>query len=109
MQMTRNALFSSAFFLFTCIVTLGQSGPAPSGVAANGQGGAPVSYVSVTQVNAMLSELQDASTKTQSVLQKLRIEKWKADGSYKKQALGNAESIERNLQGALPEIIAQLR
>jgi hypothetical protein len=109
MQMKRNALFSSAFFLLTCIVTLGQSGPAPSGAAANGQGGSPVSYASVTQLNGMLSELEDTSKKTQSDLQKLRVEKWKADGSYKKQALGNAESIERNLQGALPEIIGQLR
>jgi hypothetical protein len=109
MQMKRNALLSSAFFLSTCIVTLGQSGPAPSGAAANGQGGSPVSYASVTQLNGMLSELEDTSKKTQSDLQKLRIEKWKADGSYKKQALGNAESIERNLQGALPEIIGQLR
>src|SRR5256885_12987334 len=109
MQMKRNALFSSASFLLTCMVTLGQSGPAPSGAAANGQGGSPVSYASVTQLNGMLSELEDTSKKTQSDLQKLRVEKWKADGSYNKQALGNAESIERNLQGALPEIIGQLR
>jgi hypothetical protein len=40
---------------------------------------------------------------------RLRIERWKADGSYKKQALGNVDSIQRNLQGALPEIITQLR
>ena len=37
------------------------------------------------------------------------IEKWKASGSDKKQALGNVDSIQRNLQGALPEIITQLR
>jgi chromosome segregation ATPase len=42
-------------------------------------------------------------------LGKLRIERWKTDGSYKKQALGNVDSIQRNLQGALPEMITQLR
>src|SRR5581483_8003272 len=106
--MKRNFLPSSALFLFTCTLAPGQSGPAPLPVP-NGQGSSPVSYASVTQLNGVLGQLEDASKKTQSDLQKLRIEKWKADGSYKKQALGNVDSIERNLQGALPEIIGQLR
>lgn len=91
------------------MVALGQSGPSPMAAAGNGQGSSPVSYASVTQLNGVLTNLEDTSKKTQDDLQKLRIEKWKADGSYKKQALGNVESIERNLQGALPEIIGQLR
>lgn len=87
---------------------LAQSGPAPVGTG-RGQVSSPVSYASVTELNGLLGQLEDTSKKTQGDLQKLRIEKWKADGSYKKQALGNADSIERNLQGALPEIIGQLR
>lgn len=78
-------------------------------MAGNGQGSAPVSYASVTELNGMLGQLEDTSKNTQSDLQRLRIEKWKTDGSYKKQAMGNVESIQRNLQGALPEIIGQLR
>jgi hypothetical protein len=39
----------------------------------------------------------------------LRIERWKTDGSTKKQILGDVESVQRNLQNALPEMIAQLR
>ena len=39
----------------------------------------------------------------------MRIERWKTDGSNKKQWLARVESIQRNLQGALPEIITQLR
>ncbi len=77
-------------------------------VAAGGQG-SPVSYASVSQLNALLSQLESASKATQADLVKLRIEKWKTDNSYKKQALGNVDSIQRNLQGALPEIIGQLR
>lgn len=107
--MKRNLLLPSALFLFTGTVMLGQSGPSPVGSSANGQGSSPVSYASVTQLNGMLAQLEDASKKTQSDLQKLRIEKWKTDGSYKKQALGNVDSIQRNLGGALPEIIGQLR
>jgi hypothetical protein len=79
-----------------------------AGPAAAPQG-APVSYASVTALNGLLSQLETASKNTQSDLQKLRIERWKADGSYKKQSLANVDSIQRNLQGALPEMIAQLR
>jgi hypothetical protein len=77
------------------------SGPAP-------QGG-PVSYTSVTQLNGLLEQLDTASKTTQADLAKLRIERWKTDGSSKKQALSDGESIQRNLQNALPEMIAQLR
>jgi hypothetical protein len=77
--------------------------------ASGGQGGQPVSYASVTQLNGLLAQLETTSKDTQADLVKLRIEHWKADGSYKKQALGKVDSIQRNLQGALPEIVAQLR
>jgi hypothetical protein len=71
--------------------------------------GAPVSYASVTQVNGLLAQLETTSKATQADLAKLRIERWKTDGSSKKQALGNVDSIQRNLQEALPAIIGQLR
>jgi hypothetical protein len=74
-----------------------------------GQGGGPVSYASISQLNALLSQLEDASKATQADLAKLRIDRWKTDGSTKKQALANVDSIQRNLHGALPEIIGQLR
>lgn len=63
----------------------------------------------MSQLNGMLAQLEAASKNTQVDLAKLRIEKWKTDSSYKKQALGNVDSIQRNLQGALPEILGQLR
>ena len=78
----------------------------PSGPAAQS---APVSYASVTQLNGMLAQLEATSKNTQADLVKLRIEQWKTDSASKKQALANVDSIQRNLQGALPEIIAQLR
>jgi hypothetical protein len=71
--------------------------------------GAPVSYASVTQVNGLLAQLDATSKTTQADLTKLRIERWKTDASTKKQALGNVDSIQRNLQNALPEMLAQLR
>lgn len=73
-----------------------------------GQGG-PVSYASVSELNGLLSQLENASKSTQADLVKLRIEKWKTNGSDKKQALAYVDSIQRNLQGGLPEVITQLR
>src|ERR1700730_405121 len=69
----------------------------------------PVSYSSANQLNALLSQLEEASQAAQSDLAKMRVEKWKTDSGSKRQAQGNAESIQRNLQSALPEIIAELR
>jgi TolA-binding protein len=106
--MTRNFLRASLFLLLCIAVAAGQSGPMTSAGGAGAQG-APVSYASVSQLNGLLSQLETTSKATQSDLVKLRIEKWKTDNSYKKQALGNVDSIQRNLQGALPEIIGQLR
>lgn len=85
-----------------CIApALGQGGPV--------QGTQPVSYASMTELNGMLTQLEAASKSTQGDLSKLRIDRWKMDGSSKKQMLANIDSIQRNLQDALPEIISQLR
>jgi len=93
-----------------CIeVAVGQSDPAPATAAADKQSIQPVSYASVTQLNGLLAQLEASSKNTQSDLVKLRIEHWKTDNGTKKQNLANVDSIQRNLQGALPEIISQMR
>src|SRR6202035_4193179 len=74
--------------------------PAPQG---------PVSYASVNQLNAMLSQLEQTSQAAQVDLAKLRIDKWKIDSGSKRQTQGNVESVQRNLQSALPEMIAELK
>jgi hypothetical protein len=124
--MKRTVLLSvlSSSFLLCLSGALGQAGPTPAASAANGhyaaqaraaspgtsaQGGQPVSYASVTQLNGMLTQLEASAKSTQDDLAKLRIERWKTDGGSKKQILANVDSIQRNLQSALPEIIAQLR
>jgi len=78
------------------------------GTVASAQG-APVSYASVTQVNGLLTQLETTSKAAQGDLTNLRIERWKTDAATKKQALGNVDSILRNLQNALPGIIEKLR
>ena len=78
------------------------------GTVASAQG-APVSYASVTQVNGLLTQLETTSKAAQGDLTNLRIERWKTDAGTKKQALGNVDSILRNLQNALPAIVEKLR
>jgi hypothetical protein len=68
----------------------------------------PVAYASVSELNGILTQLKQTAQSMQSDLGKTRIEKWKTDGATKRQTLANVESIQRNLQSALPETIAQL-
>src|SRR5437899_7539723 len=69
----------------------------------------PVPYSSVSQLNVLLSQLEQTAQSSQVDLAKLRIERWKADAGSKRQTQANVESVERNLQTALPEIIGELR
>jgi len=115
--MRRTVIAAAGLCSLLCAAGFGQSGPAPAAssspqYSAQGrpaQSNEPVSYASVTQLNGMLSQLEATSKNTQADLVKLRIEHWKTDTNSKKQALSNVDSIQRNLQGALPEIISKLR
>ncbi len=69
---------------------------------------APVAYASVSELNGILTPLQQTSQSMQSDLGKLRIEKWKTDNATRRQTLANVESIQRNLQSALPEMLTRL-
>ncbi len=112
--MRRTSTHLLGFCFVACTTALAQSGltavsaqnSTPGGPSAQGE---PVSYSSVTELNGLLGQLEASSKSTQADLTKLRIERWKTDSAYKKQALSNEESIQRNLQSALPEMIAKLR
>jgi len=116
-RMKRTSTHLFGLCLALCSVAMAQSGPTVAGpvmAAQNSPGGPsaqsePVSYASVTEVNGLLSQLEASSKSTQGDLAKLRIERWKTDNSYKKQALSNVDSIQRNLESALPEMIGKLR
>ena len=69
----------------------------------------PVAYSSMSELNMILSELEQGSQRTQADLAKMRVEKWKTDSNTKRQEQANVESLQRNLQSALPEIIGQVR
>jgi hypothetical protein len=107
MSNSRNILVRS---LFCCIFITGLAAVfAPAAAGAQGAGAQPpVAYASVSELNSIVEQLKQTSQSMQSDLAKTRIEKWKTDGATKRQTLANVESIQRNLQSALPETIAQL-
>lgn len=119
-NMNRNKILSLSLALLFSLVAVGQSLAGPSAPAnpqdppqASGgpvvQAGTPVSYASVSQLNGILSQIENASKDTQADLDRLHIDRWKTDKTTKAQALTNVDSIQRNLQAALPDILAQLR
>jgi hypothetical protein len=63
----------------------------------------------MTQLNGLLSQLEANSKSTQADLVNLRVEHWKTNNASKKETLNKVDSIQRNLQGALPDVITQLR
>lgn len=69
----------------------------------------PVPYTSANQVNQLLARLEQSCKTMQGDLGELRVDKWKTDGNTKKDTQSNVESIQRNLQSALPEMVGQLR
>jgi hypothetical protein len=69
----------------------------------------PVSYTSASELNQLVASLQQASQATQGDLSHLRIEKWKADGRTKHDTESKVESIQKNLQNALPGMLADLK
>jgi hypothetical protein len=56
-----------------------------------------------------LNQLQQTAGTISLNLSRLRIEKWKADASVKRQSQADADSITRNLASALPSLIDQVR
>jgi hypothetical protein len=81
---------------------LAQDATAPSGSQP------VIAYASVNELNGILAQLKQTTQNIQTDLAKVRIEKWKTDASTKKQTLAMVDSIQRNLQSAVPETIAKL-
>jgi hypothetical protein len=84
--------------LLMCAAVTEAQAPAPA-----------VSYTSISELNQLLAGLQQASQATQDDLSHLRIDKWKTDSNTKKQAQSDVESIQRNLQSALPGMLNDLK
>jgi hypothetical protein len=67
------------------------------------------STIAPADINPMLAQLEQAAHTTSLDLAHLRIEKWKTDRPLKDDATSKAQSLERNLASALPEMITAVR
>lgn len=103
--MKRNLIQTGCAFLVAALVVA----VAPPCLLAQAAAGAPVSYASMSQLNGMLSQLEQTSQATQIDLAKLRIEHWKTDSRTKHQLQSDVDALARNMKYALPDITAQLR
>jgi hypothetical protein len=104
----KSVLMNSLRFLPALLVVSSLAAQAPS-QAQSSNNAAPVSYASMSQVNAMLGNLEQTAQNSVADLNKLRVEKWKTDGNTKRQEQSDVESLQRNLQNALPGLVNELR
>ncbi len=93
--------------LASCAIALLAS-KAARAQSTTGNSPPPVAYASAAEVNNILAQVRETSQNIDADLGKMRIEKWKADSGIKRDVQGNVESVRRNLQSALPEMITQL-
>ena len=79
-----------------------------SAQSLNNDSPAPVAYASASELNNILAQVRQTAQSIDADLGKARIEKWKADSGIKSEIQHNAESVRRNVQSAMPEMITQL-
>ncbi|OLE14260.1 MAG: hypothetical protein AUG89_02715 [Acidobacteria bacterium 13_1_20CM_4_56_7] len=79
------------------------------GVGAAQTSAPAVSYSSISELNQLLNTLQQTSQAMQDDLSHLRIEKWKTDSGTKHQTESDVQSVQRNLQSALPGMLNDLK
>ena len=94
-------------FVFSLAVALAGTSFAQN-AATPQTGSAPVSYASMSEVGGVLAQLNQASQVLTGDLGKVRVEKWKTDSDSKRQSLANLESLQHNLQSALPAMVSEL-
>lgn len=93
------ALAATGLFPSVCFAQQGNGSAQPSH---------PVAYASVSELNGILDQVKQTTASMKTDMDGIRIERWKTDGSTKRQTQATVDSIQRNLQTALPETIAQL-
>ena len=84
-----------------CAFAAAQASPAPAVQ--------PTAAPDVAQFTQVLAQIDQASQQTNLDLAQLRIEKWKTGSDHKQQAQADAESLMKNLSGALPGMVSTSR
>ena len=106
MSFSRNVLSLCAIASFGLLLPCRTMAQETAG--ATGAAQPPVAYASVSELNGILAEVKQTAQNMQADLGRTRIERWKTDSSTKRQTQANVDSIQRNLQSALPDLLSQL-
>jgi hypothetical protein len=69
----------------------------------------PLGGVAMAQSPILLSQLEQAAQNANQDVARVRIDKWKTDGGIKRQAESRAQSIQRNINNALPVLLNEAR
>lgn len=88
-------------FILYAGLTAGQA-PASQPLAASQPPASP-------ELNAIIVEVQRVAQSSNADLGRLRIEKWKADNAQKQQMQKVTESLQRNINNAIPGLISDLQ
>jgi hypothetical protein len=101
------SLLSVVILVLCTTFAIAQDSPAaPSQPPATA---APAPQPAGPSLEAILSQIQQASEATKNDLSGLHIEKWKADSAQKAELNKIAESLRRNLTSAVPDLIKDVR
>ena len=92
---------SVVFFLILVTFAAAQS--------ATPAGSAPPEPAPAVDLPSLLNRIDQTAQAAALQIASLRIEKWKADGDYKRQAQANADSLQRNMTAALPTLTTTAR
>ncbi|HEV2960654.1 MAG TPA: hypothetical protein VG649_02435 [Candidatus Angelobacter sp.] len=81
-----------------------------AGLAAQAPASQPdASQPASPELNAIIADVQKVALSSNGDLGKLRIEKWKTDGAQKQQMQQVTESLQRNINNAIPGLISDLK
>ena len=98
--------------VFAALLAFGMAAPAqiasPSLASRPTQAAAPA-VTPPPDVTPVLAQIESSMQRALSDLGRLRVNKWKTDSQQKQEAESNAASLQRNMQEALPGLIAQVR
>jgi hypothetical protein len=99
----KSVLAAGVLFLLTAGRAAPAQTPIPTQPPTNPQIAQPL------ELNAILSQIQQATSSANANIGHLRIEKWKADVDQKRQTQQVAESLQKNITNAVPGMISAVQ
>jgi hypothetical protein len=97
-----------ASFLMTALAGEAVSATSSQAVQSSATAAAPGASADAS-LNDLMSRVQSTAQRSDSDIGRLQISKWKTDSASKKQLQASADSIQRNLTAAVPDLLDHVR